>query len=396
MSVAQSDRLLAAQLTPAGRGAIGVIGVRGSQADSCVADAFTPVSGHKILDLPVGRILLGRWKSERADAGRTAQGQVDSSLEEELVVCRVASDAWEIHCHGGQAAAEAILHSLARKNCDVVDWTVFLNLPSNTGRHARQAWIDLPRAKTERVATLLLDQARGALDDAWPSIERAMNADPVNIASVLQRVEELLKRSAWGRFLLTPRQIVLAGRPNVGKSSLLNALVGFERALVAPQAGTTRDVVGVSAVIDGWPVELRDTAGVRVTSETLEAEGVTRSCREWQRADLRVLVLEAANEAGMGEHLETLGSPAPDLIVWNKADLCSAWSAPAGTCLVSARTGQGIDGLLERLAKILTPSDLTAGMAIPWTAEQASELRDLRRRIMGAAEDSPARDATRA
>ena len=102
---------------------------------------------------------------------------------------------------------------------------------------------------------------RGRLDEAFERIRQAIASDQLPAATAI--VENLLTNAALGRHLLTLRRIVLAGRPNVGKSSLINALVGYERSVVHSQAGTTRDVVRVQTVIDGWPIELTDTAGLR-------------------------------------------------------------------------------------------------------------------------------------
>ena len=105
-------------------------------------------------------------------------------------------------------------------------------------------------------------------------------------------IERLLERERIGSRLISGWKVALAGRPNVGKSRLLNALAGYTRAIVDPMPGTTRDLVTVRTSMDGWPVELADTAGLRASADTIEAEGIRRARAYQAEADLRVLVLD--------------------------------------------------------------------------------------------------------
>lgn len=364
----RAEETLAAALTPAGRGAIAVVGLRGPRATHAVEACFQSVRRRSVSDAPVGSVLLGIWSAACQEPSPAAM-----QPGEELIVTRTGAEEWEIHCHGGQAAVDAVLSSLVQQGCVRIDWQQFVTATHVAGEHARRAWLDLPRATTERVARILLDQAGGALDDAFLEIQQAMAAGESGRTRAISLLDTLLQRADAGGFLLSPRRIVLAGRPNVGKSSLINALVGFERTLVTPQAGTTRDLVGVLTVIDGWPVELIDTAGVRATSEPLEASGIARSLDRWQRTDLRILVEDASSDS----HETLLADAAlpPDLVVWNKIDLSPSMEMSRSICAVSAVTGQGIQELIDRLAKQLAPVDLSAGVAVPWTEEQRATLR---------------------
>jgi len=152
----------------------------------------------------------------------------------------------------------------------------------------------------------------------------------------------VLAKSRQGSLLRSGIHVVLAGRPNVGKSSLLNRLAGEERAIVTPMAGTTRDALRESIQIDGVPLVLVDTAGLRVSSDVVERLGIERTQQELERADL-VLVVREAGHADL---------PPPDLPggvqridVYNKSDLAPGFRAPEGALAVSAKTGEGLEAL---------------------------------------------------
>jgi tRNA modification GTPase len=139
--------------------------------------------------------------------------------------------------------------------------------------------------------------------------------------------------------------VVLAGRPNVGKSSLLNRLAGEVRAIVTPIAGTTRDALREPIQIEGVPLTVVDTAGLRQAQDAVEELGIERTRRELERADL-VLIIE---EAGATAPLPQLAHEMQRIVVYNKIDLAPAFSAPHGAVAVSAKTGQGLAQLRAAL-----------------------------------------------
>ncbi len=425
---------VAAQLTPAGRGAIAVVTIRGPQAVEWVSRSFAAHSGRPLAEAPLGRIVLGLWRpgaeavtldparvgaEETGNAGET--GDL-ASPGEDRVVCRVAEETFEVHCHGGQAAVARVLASLQCCGCQILTGDAVADEagniaagPGGSRRHlgptSQAAWAALPQATTLRVATILLDQAQGALDAAFQRIDAltaaatdtaaraAAISDAVSgqaaAAMGVGEIESVMRYASLGAHLLRPWRVVLLGPPNVGKSSLINAFVGFERAVVHAEAGTTRDVVTARTALEGWPVEFSDTAGLRREADTLEAEGIRRALAELEAADLLLLVRDVTDpDRPLDVPLPTPWQR-PCLQVWNKVDCLhtpscgtNADTTPvaAGTVAdgyrVSARTGQGIDELLAAIVTALVPAVPDAGTAVPWTEEQRARLEQARATLL--------------
>ena len=184
-----------------------------------------------------------------------------------------------------------------------------------------------------------------------------------------QQIAILLARANLGRHLVRPWRVVLAGPVNVGKSSLINALAGYGRSIVHDAPGTTRDAVTATTAIDGWPVELCDTAGLRQGGDAVERAGIERAQERLAQADLAVLVFDrgvpwSADDQALVD--EWPGS----LLVHNKRDLPGpADDRPTGL-MTSALRGDGVENLLEAIARRLVPDPPPAGAAVPFTAEQ--------------------------
>jgi tRNA modification GTPase len=165
------------------------------------------------------------------------------------------------------------------------------------------------------------------------------------LAAIRAGLEQLLAKSRHGSLLRSGLHVVLAGRPNVGKSSLLNRLAGEERAIVTPIAGTTRDALREPIQIEGVPLVLVDTAGLRTSADMVERMGVERAQQEFERADLVLAVFEAGKPP---LELEGLPPGITRIDVYNKVDLVPGFSTPAGLrrgVAVSAKTGSGIGAL---------------------------------------------------
>ncbi len=340
-------------LTAAGRGAIAVVRVFGAGSERIVDDCFTGANGRPLSAVPVNAIRFGVWR----DSG------------EEVVACRRAQDDIELHCHGGAAAVRAIVQSLGVAGVGAFAApssgeasTHFAGVsqtrpqPPNVGSYAEAAWRELPRALTQRTAGILLDQANGALDRAIAELDALAEYDQF---AAQQRREQLLKFAPLGLHLTTPWQVVLAGPPNAGKSSLANALLGFGRSIVWSEPGTTREVVTTTTAIDGWPVAISDTAGLRDTDDPLEAAGVEQTVAKLAAADLVVHVTPSDEPAPTF----TTSDSTACLQVISKVDLRRP-PLEAGVIATSVVTGEGIAELLAAISQVLVPQAPPVGAAV--------------------------------
>src|SRR5690606_29981323 len=176
------------------------------------------------------------------------------------------------------------------------------------------------------------------------------------LEGIRRDLRAIREQARQGAILREGLHVVLAGRPNVGKSSLLNALAGYEAAIVTPIAGTTRDKVVQQLSIDGVPLHIVDTAGLRDTDDTVERIGIERTWQEIARADVIVHLQDAtAPDAGLDADIAArLPAATPVLEVFNKVDLLAqrAFDPPAGGIAISARTGDGLPALRAELLRI--------------------------------------------
>lgn len=371
----QASPTYVVELTPPGRAAVAVVLVAGPAAARAVGRCFTPLSGQSAEHLTIGRIVLGRW----GGAGG-----------EELIACRRGDEQFEIHSHGGAAAAQSVIDRLLNEGCAPIAWKEWARTNSPDPIHAA-ARIALSDAVTERTAAILLDQLNGALASA---IRAAMaNVAKSNWSGAADSIDALLRWRELGLHLTKPWRVVVCGPPNVGKSSLINALAGYERAIVSPTPGTTRDVVTVTTAIDGWPIQLADTAGFRTTRDELEAAGIALAAATVAEADLAVVMQDAtsANDnqliGNSGDTNTMTELPAKQIHVINKIDLLSEDERSEITAhltsprtssrprvLVSAITGEGITELAAAISGELLPERPPSSAAVPFTTEHIANL----------------------
>lgn len=357
------QRATAARITPAGRGAIAVVRVCGSSTASTAAAAelFHPVNGRAWSEQPLSRPVYGRWGRDTV---------------EDVVLCRLSETAFEVHCHGGDAAVQRILYDLAACGIEIVE--------GGTQAAAELKIVDrelqsaLMHATTARTAELLVEQASGVLGATYQQLFDAPWTD-AGRATAAEILQSLLDWSELGLHLSQPWLVVLTGRPNVGKSSLVNALLGFRRAIVTAQPGTTRDVVSSLTAFDGWPVELSDTAGLRTAAESLEAAGIAMARERLEQADLRVVLIDVGEPPDIDD--EMLLTTWPDaLVVAHKADRPDQWGnrLPVGAIRASSWTGEGLEKLMTAIGRRLVPRDPPPGMPLPVSLRQVRCLREIR------------------
>jgi tRNA modification GTPase len=344
-------------LTPPGRGAVAVVACTGDVALLDGADGSPALcaarDGRPFRDRAINRITFARWGSDHP---------------EDVVVCRISANEFEVHCHGGRAAVERIQGDLL----NAIGRGSSRREHGNADQHQQllaAAWEAVSRATTLRTADLLLHQAA----EAWPRLlatpatgrEGEAPAEPdsendLRSSSLGARPARQNGPLTWARFgqhLTAPWIVALVGQPNAGKSSLMNALAGFQRSIVNPTPGTTRDAVTLDVAFDGWPVRLVDTAGLREAADELESAGIKRAHRAIQEADLILHVFDATR-------------PQPALLeqsipVANKIDLRPNSSWPARVAAVSALDGTGVKQLIERIVTALIPKQPPRGLAIP-------------------------------
>lgn len=348
---------VASVLTPPGRAAVATIQIRGSRAIEAAERFFQPARGGSVRDYPFNRIVFGRWADDQHAIG------------EELVLCRPDADCVEVHCHGGRAATAAILADLGSMDVPSQKWSEMIGRESRTLEAA--AWQAMIHAPSERTAAILLDQHRGALRTAVDRVVDLIEAGQPDQAA--DELTSLLDHATVGRHLIKPWKVVLTGSPNVGKSSLINCLAGYQRAIVFDQPGTTRDVVTSRTAMDGWPVELADTAGLRPSDDEIERQGVQRAHQQADLADLVLLVSDDPTETASTRDGFVRQFPdhrsRPCLLVRNKSDLAS--SRPRGDGIrTSAITGEGIELLIEAIVSQLVPNPPLPGQAVPFLDEQ--------------------------
>ncbi|MGE4565956.1 MAG: tRNA uridine-5-carboxymethylaminomethyl(34) synthesis GTPase MnmE [Victivallaceae bacterium] len=323
-------------------------------------------------------------------------------------------DVVEFHCHGGALAADAALRAALAAGCRLAEpgeftFRAFIN--GKLDLVQAEAVGDLISAQSETALHLAERQLQGALSKEFAALrlqvlevlaeceshldfpDEALDWDDdlaARLEPVLRRVEALLATDRTGQVLREGIRVVIAGRPNAGKSSLLNALLGYERAIVTPVAGTTRDTLEESAVIESIPVRLTDTAGLRESEDLVEKIGVGRSRESLRTAEVVFWVLDASAAdlaEELGEFRKSVHSK--KIAVWNKIDLARGRELPEAGPLavsVSAVTGENLHILGKCFAGLVWESGDWSEPEIAVNARHTGELRLLVRALPEAME----------
>lgn len=326
-----------------------------------------------------GAVLDGVCRSRpapRRAALRRLRNAADEILDQGLVLwlpgprSYTGEDCAELHLHGGRAVARAVADALLRLGARPAEAGEFTRRAFLNGRMdllEAEAIADLVAADTQeqrRQALRQMEGALGALYEGWsarlrdllaaqealidfPDEDLPAEAEAAlaeTVADLRAEIADHLQDDRRGERLRDGLVFAIVGAPNVGKSSLLNALVGSDAAIVSATPGTTRDAVEARMELGGIPVTLVDTAGLRETEDSIEAEGVRRAKARAEAADLRILV----SDPGCTE-MPLAVEGGPSLHVANKIDLVPA---PSGVLGVSARTGEGMQALRDRLGEV--------------------------------------------
>ena len=341
--------LTIAVLTPPGRGAVAVVACTSDISILDGAHETSPLciarDGHLFHGRPINRITFARWGTDHP---------------EDVVVCRTSETEFEVHCHGGSAAVERIRKELTGALGTTATQVRHESANNEHLRLISAAWDAVSRATTLKTADLLLHQAA----EAWPAaLAHAQDSDAPRSPDWRSRA---LEWKQFGRHLTEPWTVALVGQPNAGKSSLMNALAGFQRSIVNPTPGTTRDAVTLDVAFDGWPIRLIDTAGLRDSADELESAGIERAQRVMSNADLILHIFDATQQQPA-----TIDRAIP---VANKIDLRPDSIWPDSTMPVSALTGTGIDQLIDRITLTLIPDLPPRGLAIPVSTDQLTWL----------------------
>ena len=349
-----SDRATqACLLTGDAPAAVAVIGLWGPQAIAFLQQLWVP---NRPGPLQIDRIRYGQWEGAEASQQRPGEG---------VVVCLVGDDRLEIHCHGGRAAARRILDDLQQLGCHPTTNALWLATDRlhQRGYFAQAAWEALPLASTSQVAAALLVQSRGAMDRQWAWIAEAI--DRTSRLEALEKIDSVRCWLPWSLQWLRPCRIALAGLPNAGKSSLLNAFAGFTRSIVHDTPGTTRDLISQRIALAGWPLELIDTAGLRQSSDEIESLGIAAARRILEEVDF-VWLLSAADQPWTSDHeawMEMLGERC--WVVRTKCDL-----EPLAHLPDRLQRGAMVTVLDPQSVERLAQSWLDRWLPKKWTLEQ--------------------------
>ena len=363
-----SDYTIAAIATAAGEGGVSIVRISGPESLK-IADTVFACSG----DIPSARPSQVIIHGHVTDAdGRV----IDDVL---LLVMRAprsytGEDVVEIQGHGGNIVARRILRRVVEAGARLAEPGEFTQRAFLNGRLdllQAEAVLDLVRAKSDRAAAAALEQLEGSLSARFNKVYDQLLAAAADIEATLDfaddelpqtDVREIVDRlqatrgsmaeliSSWdeGHVLRDGAIVVISGRPNVGKSTMMNTLLGRDRSIVSPIPGTTRDTIEEGLILDGFPIRMVDTAGLRETDCVIEKEGVRRTVMQMGKADLHLHVVDASQPLSQEDRVQIERfDPKRCIVILNKIDL-GMRVAPA-----------------EIVGRLAIPCSLTGGDGVP-------------------------------
>lgn len=379
---------IAAVATPAGEGGVGIVRVSGPNAERIAAALFVRTEGKN-----------SGLKSHMLHYGTIRDPQSEKILDQVLLTVMrkprsyTGEDVVEVHCHGGVFVVHRILGlvlSQGARHAEPGEFTKRAFLNGRLDLAQAEAVLDLIAARTEKGVELALSQIKGELSnwigdlreqllDILAQVEAAIDFPeeeiellerPALVAKVdtlRRKIHMITDTYQWGKLFREGARVCICGRPNVGKSSLFNALLGAERVIVTPIPGTTRDVIEESINLDGLPVVLWDTAGIRDATDEVERIGVNLSRQHLEKSEAVVVVLDGSmlltdeDKIFLSSTTQKTG-----LIAVNKIDLeqtvdCDELRHIVGDkkiVTVSAMQGYGIQELRKSLRETILPMDI--------------------------------------
>ncbi|MBI0578280.1 tRNA uridine-5-carboxymethylaminomethyl(34) synthesis GTPase MnmE [Neobacillus cucumis] len=384
---------IAAISTPMGEGAIAIVRLSGDDAFKIADKVFKSISGKRLIDMASHTIHYGHLMDPK-----------DGQVVEEVMVSLMKGpktftkeDVVEINCHGGIVSVNRVLQLILNNGARLAEPGEFTKRAFLNGRidlSQAEAVMDLIRAKTDRAMNVALGQMEGRLSRLIRGLRQEileiLAHVEVNIdypeyddveemthkmlkekaAYVRGEIKKLLQTSQQGKILREGLSTVIVGRPNVGKSSLLNSLVHENKAIVTDIPGTTRDVIEEYVNVRGVPLRLLDTAGIRETEDIVERIGVERSRQVLREADLILLVLNYSDELTMED--ENLFKAVEDMdviVIVNKTDLSQKidldrvkdLAARHRLVTTSLLEDRGVDELEEAISSLFFAGSIDAG-----------------------------------
>ncbi|ONI45829.1 tRNA uridine-5-carboxymethylaminomethyl(34) synthesis GTPase MnmE [Epulopiscium sp. SCG-B10WGA-EpuloA2] len=359
---------IAAISTPIGTGGIGVIRVSGNNAISIVTKIFNKNLENK--------------KSHTIHYGHVLDGV--EIIDEVLVMLMRApktftrEDVVEVNCHGGEVVLNRVLQLLLVNGARLADAGEFTKRAFLNGRidlAQVEAIMDIISAKTSLSLKQATNQLMGSLSKnikkcqnillgiiskievsidypEYDEAEQILGGFTEEISNLLKKLKTILQTADTGKIIREGAVVSIVGRPNAGKSSLLNALLEEDKAIVTDVAGTTRDIVSEHFSIEGVPFILQDTAGIRNTTDIVEKIGVERAKQAVENSDLIIMVFDANEEISLEEkEIIKLSENKNKIFVINKIDCCNEnkYAFLDDKIEISAETGYGIDSLKYKM-----------------------------------------------